>query len=241
MNEGVAGPRTYVSPLRRRQAEQTHERVFSAATRLFAQRGYTRTSVRQIAAEAEVSVETVYAVGGKAAIFLGAFERAFSRTADGDSLLELDVLAPVWAAATLREAVEGMCAFLVETNARSAGLWKAYVEGANIDAHLAEAYAVRMRAAREDGRRVVAALVRRGLCPAPVDGARAVDANWLALHPSQYVLLVGHAGWSLREYREWLVTTVLANLSGPAGPTAAPLTRPLSPRRLVPPSAPRTG
>lgn len=58
------------------------------ATRLFAQPGYTQTSVRRIATEAQVSVETIYAVSGKAVVFLGSFELAFSSTANGASLLD---------------------------------------------------------------------------------------------------------------------------------------------------------
>src|SRR5262247_2708128 len=49
------------------QAEQTRAEILSAARRLFASQGYTATSVKDIAAEAGVSVQTVYdSVGSKA-------------------------------------------------------------------------------------------------------------------------------------------------------------------------------
>lgn len=56
---------------------------------LFADRGYTNTSVRQVAAAAGVSLETIYAIGGKAAVFLRSFELAFNGTTEGASLLDL--------------------------------------------------------------------------------------------------------------------------------------------------------
>jgi AcrR family transcriptional regulator len=49
------------------QAEQTRNEILSAARRQFASRGYSATSVKEIAAEAGVSVQTVYdSVGSKA-------------------------------------------------------------------------------------------------------------------------------------------------------------------------------
>src|SRR4051812_47532826 len=55
--------------LRERQAQLTKEEILSAARRLFAERGYTRTSVRDIAEAAGVSAQTVYdSVGPKQAL-----------------------------------------------------------------------------------------------------------------------------------------------------------------------------
>jgi len=52
--------------LRDRRSQLTREEVLAAARRLFAERGYARTSVRDIAREAKVSPQTVYdSVGSK--------------------------------------------------------------------------------------------------------------------------------------------------------------------------------
>src|SRR5687768_10693282 len=52
--------------LRERQAQLTRDEILSAARRLFAERGYARTSVRDIAKAAGVSAQTVYdSVGSK--------------------------------------------------------------------------------------------------------------------------------------------------------------------------------
>ncbi len=204
--------RTYRSPLREGRAEATRARVCQAAAPLFAAHGYTGTSVRQLAAAAGVSVETVYGIGGKAAVFLRSFELAFSGTPDGASLLDLDVLAPAWAASTLDELLREVTAFIVKSNERSAGLWAAYVQAASTDSELASAYDRRMQDMRADGRRILQATVARGLCPAPADPDHTVDAIWVTLHPSQYVLLVTHARWSIEHYHAWMLTTVLSLL-----------------------------
>ena len=52
--------------LRERRAQLTRDEILRAARRLFAERGYARTSVRDIAQEAGVSAQTVYdSVGSK--------------------------------------------------------------------------------------------------------------------------------------------------------------------------------
>src|SRR4051812_6580443 len=55
--------------LRERQAQLTREEILKAARRLFAERGYSRTSVRDIAEAAGVSAQTVYdSIGTKQAL-----------------------------------------------------------------------------------------------------------------------------------------------------------------------------
>src|SRR6476469_4043669 len=55
--------------LRERQAKLTQDEILSAARRLFAERGYSRTRVRDIAEAAGVSAQTVYdSVGSKQAV-----------------------------------------------------------------------------------------------------------------------------------------------------------------------------
>jgi AcrR family transcriptional regulator len=57
------------SSLRERQAQLTREEILKAARRLFAERGYSRTSVRDIAEAAGVSAQTVYdSIGSKQAL-----------------------------------------------------------------------------------------------------------------------------------------------------------------------------
>ena len=62
---------THAEPLslRERRAQLTRDEILRAARRLFAERGYARTSVRDIAQAADVSAQTVYdSVGSKQAL-----------------------------------------------------------------------------------------------------------------------------------------------------------------------------
>src|SRR5258707_14772462 len=65
-----AGKRRYRSPRRQMQAEQTRAAVIAAASRVFSERGWMATNVRDIAREAGVSVETLYSGFGSKAELL---------------------------------------------------------------------------------------------------------------------------------------------------------------------------
>ena len=71
--------RSYRSPLRDEQARQTRNGILAAARSLFTEQGYAATTVAEIAAEAGVAVDTVYAaVGAKSVIFQLLLETAIS-------------------------------------------------------------------------------------------------------------------------------------------------------------------
>jgi len=64
--------RPYHSPVRREQAARTRQRILDAAGALFVAHGYGTTSIRQIAAAAQVAPDSVYATFGTKARLLTA-------------------------------------------------------------------------------------------------------------------------------------------------------------------------
>lgn len=207
------GKRPYRSALRREQAEHTKIGICLAAAPLFAEHGYARTSVREIAAAAGVAVETIYALGDKPEVFLQAFELSLRGDLRGTPLLELESVAPAADVSTLRDFLRIVTDFVVGSNRRSVRLWAAFVEGANSNARLAEGYADFMTQMRGQGERVLAFAVQRGLCAQPYEPRYTLDVIWATLHPSQYDLLVTHAGWQHERYQAWLITAIESILS----------------------------
>ena len=56
--------RSYSSPKRQAQARETRRTILGAAHELFVAAGYAATTIQAIADEADVAVQTVYAVFG---------------------------------------------------------------------------------------------------------------------------------------------------------------------------------
>src|SRR3954451_22325167 len=70
------GKRVYNSPLRTEQAHRTRAGVLDAAGRCFLEKGYAATTMKDVAAAAEVSVQTVFGQGSKASLLLACVDRA---------------------------------------------------------------------------------------------------------------------------------------------------------------------
>src|SRR3954453_15352882 len=69
---GVKGKRKYSSLVRDEQAARTRARILDAASDLFLERGYARTTMKDIADRAGVARDTVHAVFGSKARVLTA-------------------------------------------------------------------------------------------------------------------------------------------------------------------------
>ena len=67
--------RAYESPTRAQQARATRRAILRAAAELFTEQGYASTSVAAVAAQAQVSAQTVYnVVGSKQALLKAAYD-----------------------------------------------------------------------------------------------------------------------------------------------------------------------
>jgi AcrR family transcriptional regulator len=201
-------PRAYRSTLRGQQAEQTRRRILQVAGEKFAREGYAATSVRQLAIAAGVSVNTLYAIGGKPEIFLAALVAVMDDNAEGTRLIDRSEMSGPFETGvpTLEQALASIAEVITAANARAATLWAAFEEAANTDADLAAAYEQETARMREDGHRGLERLVDAGLCPAPTDPSRTVDLLWIAGHPRTYDLLVRRARWAQADFQQWLVT-----------------------------------
>ncbi|MET7575285.1 TetR family transcriptional regulator [Streptomyces sp. NPDC005492] len=204
--------RKYNSPLRARQAAETRRRILDAAILRFGEHGYTRTTLRDIAREAEVSSDSVQAQGSKADIFLAAFDLALVGDDQAFPLREQPDLSDAYAAETLERFYAFGCAFLAESSRRSASMWVAFFGAAANDPHLAEAYEAKTAAMRAESVTAVRFLISRELISPPRNIDVLADELWATAHIAQYVLLVRQAGWNEEQYVEWLTDTMIATV-----------------------------
>lgn len=215
--------RSYRSPVRAERAHLTRAHLRDTASAIFARKGYTSTSVREIARSAGLSLDSVTAAGGKAALFVAGFEHALNDGEEAIPVIERPEVAGRWGIDDLETAIGAVIDFLVASNERAGGLWPAYLEGARADPVVAVAYEGKMTQMRAATRAVVESLMIRGLAQPVVDAQTIGDLIWAAAHPEQYQLLVRSAGWPRERFRRWLMTLCLTLLRGevPAGPVDA--------------------
>jgi len=186
--------------LRAEQAAVTTRRILDAARRGFADVGYAATTLREIASEAGVAVQTVYAVFGSKANIL----RALRESVVTDPAAS-EAYAAALAATDLEEALGAF--------ARSIRLrWEAGHDIVMIHASAAAADPdIRAEVAAADAMRSggIARLAKRLGELEPELDARRVEALLDALTlTSVYERLVANHGWSPDDYESWLVAAL---------------------------------
>jgi AcrR family transcriptional regulator len=192
-------PPTY----RQLQAQQTRDRIAAAARRLFAQGGYSATSMEAIATEAGVATRTVYSAFGAKREILSAICERWLEAARARELAE-QALAEPDPRARLRAAAHWLRAL--------------YEEGFDV---------VTLFAAASDEDPETRALLRAKLAGrnqamdaiiASLDGALSVPSStaqavYRALAaPGVYGELVVESGWSADAFEEWVARTLLRDL-----------------------------
>ena len=187
--------------LRERKAQLTRDEILRAARRLFAERGYARTSVRDIARSAGVSAQTVYdSVGSKQAL-----------VSSLNDLIDTEAGIPglARAAAESDDPRE-----LAATNARitrsilehCSDIVHALVTGAAAEPELAAVLSEGQRRHLEGARRIVGLLRQRDALGS-IDPDEAVE-NLAVVTDIRFALALQESyGWSLDRIESWMAAT----------------------------------
>jgi AcrR family transcriptional regulator len=193
--------------LRERQAQLTRDEILRAARRLFAERGFTRTSVRDIAQAAGVSAQTVYdSIGSKQAVVarlndlidteagIGAIAKAVSASDDPREVAAMS--------AKVTRAILEHCGDIIH----------ALVTGAAAEPELQVVLDEGHRRHVDGARGVVRRLKKLGALATSADAATAAE-TLAAVSDFRFALLLRDSyGWSLDRIEAWMADTSRALL-----------------------------
>ena len=195
--------------LRARQAQLTRDQILGAARQLFAERGYSRTSVRDIAEAAGVSSQTVYdSIGSKQAI-VARLNDLIDAEADivtivGAGISSGDPDQVLAVQAKVARSIMEQCGDII----------RAVVSGAAAEPDLALVLAEGHRRHVEGARRIVATLQELGALHGSVTADAAADTLSATSDVSFALLLVDAYGWSLDAVETWITATNRSVLLG---------------------------
>jgi AcrR family transcriptional regulator len=199
-------PRTYRSDRRTAQATRTRRRVLAAATGLFERQGYAATTVRAVAADAGVSVQTIeQAFGSKPRLLKACIDVAIAGDHEAVPVLQRDWTAAARAATTPGDLLAVVASVIGPAQERSAGLVLAVFEGAASDAGLA-----RLAEEMAGQRRTTATWIideLRRTCQLRASERDSIDALWTLMDPAVQVRLVRTLGWTRAKYERWFATS----------------------------------
>lgn len=209
--------RKYTSTLRAEQASATRRRIREAATELFVERGYGRTTIRDIAETAAVAPRTVHLAypGGKLQIFQDALNVTIA--GDEEPLSQAERLRDSGVLdrpADLVKALADQSATLLE---RAGPLIMATVTSAGADPDMQRLAAEGAAATRATMRAVAYALADADadLLRAGIDADHAADVLFALCSPHVHALLRTERGWDAASYRTWLEETLRRTLLNP--------------------------
>ena len=201
--------RRYDASGRRAAARETRARIVAAGRRLFLGRGYAATRMAEVAQEAGVSLETVYAsVGTKPALMRHLVEIALSGTGEPVPALERDSTHAIQAEPDPRQKLVMFARVVRQLNERVAPLWEAVKEAAAGDAEL-RALAEEFDRRRAGHMRVFVdqALEATGMLRPGLSAEKAADVVWATNSPEFFLLLVRNRGWDPEFFEWWLADT----------------------------------
>lgn len=207
MSEQAAKP----SSLRSAHAALTRRHIVSAARELFISGGYVPTSISAIAAQAQVSMQTIYnSVGNKAALLSAVLDAQASGREDRVSVPEL-MTARVEETRTPVQLVDVLSDWFLEVNARTADIWTVIHQAAAVGEGAARVQNTRDEQRLRSYRLAAAALRERGALHNTSD-EEAAAMIWTIGHPESYRILVSNLSWTARDYRELVRKTLLGAL-----------------------------
>ena len=208
---GVKAPRAYSSQVRDEQARRTRVRIVAAADELFAERGYAKTTMKDIAGRAGVARDTVHAVFGNKAALVPA-------------IIDLR-LVPDESVPNIADSPDGLRVMNETDPARQIEMFAEFITKLNIvlrpvfemlrGAALTEPEVVGMLAAAEKSRmanmqRYATWFAARG--PLRMSVRKAGETIWTIVSPDVGRLLCDELGWSQKRHAEWVADTLKRTL-----------------------------
>ena len=190
-----------VGSLRAARAADTRHRIEEAARRCFADRGYAATTLREVAAEAGVAVQTVYATFGSKAAILRSLRLRVVGDTDAD-----DAWGAALDASTVSAAVEAFARSIRLRWEHGADIVAANTDAARSDPAIRAEVDVAVRVRRTGIALLAAVLVRLDPRLEPADRITAI-LEALTVTDS-YAVLAGAHRWSADDYESWLARSI---------------------------------
>jgi len=197
--------RRYRSATRDEGARRTRQAIVTAANDLFVGRGYTATSLADVAIAAGVARPTVFATfGSKPALLRQVLDQALAGDDAPVAVAQRPWFKPVWDATTPGAALDAYAEVCVVIAHRAARLFETVRRAADDAPEIAELWDTLQTNRLAGARMVIKHVQTLGDLAPNLDAAAAIDILWLFNDPAHYVALVLQRGWPEHTFRHWL-------------------------------------
>ena len=172
-------------------------------------RGYAGTTMRAIAAKAQVSLPTVELLfGTKTRLLKAAIDVAIAGDDEPVAVLDRDWTRTALRAPTADELLMIFASVLGPAQERSAGLVLALFEGSTTDSDLADLATTMINQRARTAAWLIDILTQKAPLRARCSKDEAIDTVWILMDPAVFNRLTRQRGWPLDRYQHWLASSL---------------------------------
>jgi AcrR family transcriptional regulator len=198
---------------RAQKALATRQRILEAAETLFTRDGFAMTTIAAIADQADVAVQTVYAVFGTKRAILSVLV-AVRVVGDDDTthVKDRDDWRAMESETDPRRQLELLATIATRIGERIGALYDVLAGAAGSDPEIADMYRRQQHSRYNDQRRLARSLAHKGALRPGLSEAHATDIMWAVANPTMHHRLVTERRWTGDEYERWLAHALTCSL-----------------------------
>ena len=211
MTASKSTTRRYSSPVRDEQAARTRTRILDAASELFIERGYGRTTMKDIADEAGVSRDTVHAVfGSKAQVLTALIDQRLVPDGNVASVRQRPEAQRIKNEADQRKQIELFADFITGISTELRPVFEILRTASAVEPEMAKVFGDMDRFRMNHMQAYARWIAARG--PLRVSTRRAGEIIWALASPDVGRMLCDEIGWTQAEHARWLADTLVRTL-----------------------------
>jgi AcrR family transcriptional regulator len=207
----VKDKRKYSSAVREEQAARTRLRILDAASELFLERGYARTTMKDIAAQADVARDTVHAIfGSKARVLTALIDLRLVPDGTVTNVTQRPDAQAIRDEVDQRKQIELFAKFITGISTELRPVFEILRTASAVEPEMAKVFQEMDRFRMNNMQTYTKWIANRG--PLRVSTRRAAEIIWALASPDVARMLCDEIGWTESQHARWLSDTLIRAL-----------------------------
>jgi AcrR family transcriptional regulator len=207
----VKDKRKYSSAVRDEQAARTRLRILDAASELFLERGYARTTMKDIAAQADVARDTVHAIfGSKARVLTALIDLRLVPDGTVTNVTQRPDAQAIRDEVDQRKQIELFAKFITGISTELRPVFEILRTASAVEPEMAKVFQEMDRFRMNNMQTYAKWIANRG--PLRVSTRRAAEIIWALASPDVARMLCDEIGWTESQHARWLSDTLIRAL-----------------------------
>ena len=207
----VKDKRKYSSAVREEQAARTRTRILDAAAELFLERGYARTTMKDIAVQADVARDTVHAIfGSKARVLTALIDHRLVPDGSVTNVTQLPEALAIKDEVDQRKQIELFAKFIAGISTELRPVFEILRTASAVEPEMAKVFEEMDQFRMNNMRTYASWIAARG--PLRVSTRQASEIIWALASLDVARMLCDELGWTESEHERWLSDTLIRTL-----------------------------